>query len=219
MGVVFDETRGRYIITPNRFAVALEAELGIQVNNHSRMGAVVTEGYQRFVKSPIKPGGIVVVAYGGNDCDMPWKAVCEDPDALRQARTPLPLFIQTLFDFVKAIRDQGMPPLLVTRPPLDANRYFDWVTRNLSKEVVLRYLGDVAHIYRWQERYAIAVRNVAQAAKCALFDARDAFLEDMGYLNHLCVDGIHINEDGHALITRAIVAQRENLSESLTMLA
>ena len=215
-GIVFDEARKRYVITPDRCAVTLEKALGIPLENHSRMGAVVTEGYRDVLETPGKQGQIAVIAYGGNDCDMPWQAVSEDPDAPRDGRTPLPLFIETLSSFVKAARTRGMRPLLVTPPPLDAERYFHWVTQGLSKEAVLRFLGDVAHIYRWQERYSIAVRNVAAACRCPLFDLRDACLSDMRYHTRLCADGIHLNADGHMLITRAVLAQRKRLSAELS---
>ncbi len=214
-GVIFDEEHNRYRIAPERCAVQLERTLEMKVENHSRMGATVTEGYQDFLAAPAKPGAVAVIAYGGNDCDMPWRSISETPDAAHDAKTPLPRFAETLQAFIAAAREKGMHPLLVTPPPLQDGRYFEWVTRSLSKEAVLRFLGDVAHIYRWQERYSIAVRSVAAATRCPLFDLRDAFLAAINTPSLFCVDGIHPNAQGQALIAETVLAQRSALSAAL----
>lgn len=214
-GVVFDEERGRYAILRNRCAVTLQEGLGIPVVNHARMGATVTEGLDDFLAEAAEPGTIAVIEYGGNDCDMPWADVADNPDGVYEGRTPLPLFVHTLTRFVAEVRARGMTPLLVTPPPLDAYRYFAWVSRQLDKCAIVRFLGDIAHIYRWQERYSIAVRRVAEATRCTLFDLRDAFLGEPRYAQMLCVDGIHPNETGHEAITRAVLAQREALAEAV----
>lgn len=207
-GVVYDESRGRYCITPRRCAVQLEQSLGIPVVNHSRMGATAPEGLADFLAAPPVPGALAPIAYGGNDCDMPWADISAAPDGEHSARVPLPQYTQTLLDFVAAARARGMTPLLVTPPPLDARRYFAWVSRGLSAEHIEAFLGDVEHIYRWQERYANAVRDVAQKARCALFDLRDALLAQRRYPTLLCQDGIHLNASGHDAIAGAAMGLR-----------
>ena len=92
-----------------------------------------------------------------------------DPDGDYQPRSPMGEFMQAMRDMVTRARAQGAQPVLVT-PPLDAQRYFDWVSRKLSPERILKYLGDVQYIYRWQERYAGAVRTLAAELGCALYD-------------------------------------------------
>lgn len=214
-GVVFDDTRGRYCITPGRCVPKLQDALGMSIINHARMGAIASEGLADFLQTQPDPGMPVAIEYGGNDCDMPWAAVSENPDGDYDARVPRDAFADTLRAFVKAVRERSMIPLLITPPPLDAQRYFDWVTNGLSKEAVLRFLGDVHHIYRWQERYANAVRKVAVELRCALFDMRDALLDDRHYPDKLCRDGIHLNAEGHALIAEAAVRERPSLSAQL----
>ncbi len=215
-GVVFDEARGRYVILRDSCATLLQGALSLPLTNHSRMGATVAEGYDRFLESPAAPGGIAVIAYGGNDCDMPWAAIAEDPEGAYDGKTPIALFAELLNAFVDKARARAMTPLLVTPPPIMSGRYFQWVTRGLNADAVLRFLGDVSHIYRWQERYSIAVRRVAESAKCALFDLRDAFLADARYPELYCVDGIHPNADGQALMARTAVAELQGLSARLS---
>ena len=104
----------------------------------------------------------------------------------------------------RRVRDGGMIPALVTPPPLVAQRYFDWVSRKLDKARILSYLGDVEHIYRWQERYALMIRRVAARENAMLLDVRDWFLSQARFTDLMCVDGIHPNAEGHALIGQAL---------------
>lgn len=214
-GVVYDDIRKRYVILKDRCAVTLQEALGIPIVNHSRMGMTVVDGYQEFLQNGEAGDSIAVIAYGGNDCDLPWKDVAENPGRVYEGFTPIERFCDTLELFVKKARARGMKPLLVTPVPLEAQRYFDWVTSNLSKEVIMRFLGDVSNIYRWQERYSIAVRKVAEATRTTLFDMRDAFLADRNYPALMCTDGIHPNADGHALITRSVLLGRARLADEL----
>ena len=76
----------------------------------------------------------------------------------------------------------------------------------LDRLRILKYLGDVEHIYRWQERYARTVTRVAREEGVLLFDARDHFLSLARLDQHMCVDGIHPNEKGHGVLLEAIRA-------------
>lgn len=216
-GVIYSDARKRYCISPNRCVVGLEEALGVPIINHARMGATATEGLADFAAAPADPGTLVVVEYGGNDCDMPWAEISERPDADYAGHVPLPCFEAAIHSFVDAVRARGMTPLLITPPPLEAGRYFEWVSNGLSKEAILRFLGDVQHIYRWQERYSNAIRRVALAARCTLFDMRDAFLACRRYPDMLCTDGIHPNDEGHALIAQAVIEAAADLSASLAV--
>ncbi|MDD2457757.1 MAG: SGNH/GDSL hydrolase family protein [Eubacteriales bacterium] len=202
-GVVYDESRGRYVISGLRWTTQIEDRLGIPVQNHARMGAVIRDGLRELERSQDLSGAIAVIEFGGNDCDLPWAEVAAKPDQDHPAKVPVDLFRSLLEQFIRQVRSRGARPLLVTPPPLDAARYFAWVTRQLDAEAVRHYLGDIQHIYRWQERYAIAVRDVAQKLNCELFDLRDAFLAERDVASFLCVDGIHPNERGQSLIAQA----------------
>ena len=153
---------------------------------------------------------VIVIEYGGNDCDLNWPAIAAGPRGHHDAKVPLALFREKLGEFVQLIRLSGGRAILVTPPPLEASRYFNWVTRGLHAAAVLDYLGDVQHIYRWQERYALAVRDVAHILNCELLDVRDFFLAERNFQDLLCVDGIHPNARGQALITRAALETFRN---------
>lgn len=204
-GVCYNENKQRYAISPERCAGRLQSELGLRVLNHSCMGATVLDGLRSFSAFTPIQGALCAVEFGGNDCDLNWADVAAHPDAPVVAKVELAAYERGLQAFVDGIRAGGMQPLLVTPPPLHAPRYFAWVTKGLNADNVRAALGDVEHIYRWQERYTIAVRRVAQKSGCPLLDVRDAFLALPHYERYLCVDGIHPNDEGHRAIADAVL--------------
>lgn len=203
-GIVFDETRGRYAIFRDNFALRLKRMAGFPVENHSVMGATVCQAAEKLNPDTIRPGGVAAIEFGGNDCDLDWAAVSAEPDQYHEARTPIQLFRDTLSGMAGTLQRAGMKIVLVVPPPIDAEKYFAWVSKNLNPRAILRYLGDVQHIYRWQERYALAVRDVARKLGCKMLDLRDAFLVERDFKRLLCVDGIHPSEEGYGLIWREI---------------
>ncbi len=204
-GIMFDEGRGRYAIARERCDVQLQSALNIPVENHARMGATVVEGMQDFLECGDIAGTIVAIEYGGNDCDLKWDEVAKDPSAFHEAKVPLETFRRLLKEFVLNVRRRNAAPLLVTPPPLHAQRFFNWVTKGLDADAVLRYLIDVQNIYRWQERYAIAVRDAALETGCDIFDLRDVFLSRRDVADLISLDGMHPNTKGHMLIAESLL--------------
>ena len=203
-GVIYDESRGRYALCRER-CTNLLLQSGVDLEPHARMGATIEDGYAAFCETETRPGGVCVIEFGGNDCDIDWAAVAAAPDAPYDARVPLARFTGLLDVFIRDARSRGLQPMLVTPVPLVSDRYFDWVTRGLDSDAVLRALGDREHIYRWQERYAQAVREAAVRNRCPLIDLRRGFLEARRFTDLMCIDGIHPNADGQKLMARIIL--------------
>ncbi|MDR3052216.1 MAG: SGNH/GDSL hydrolase family protein [Oscillospiraceae bacterium] len=205
-GVVFDEARNRYQILRGNCVAQLKALLPYPVENNARMGCTAPEGFELLQAGETQPGGLALLEFGGNDCNLDWAAAAADPTKDHQPKTPPEVFTRTLEQCVEQVRRAGMQPMLAVPPPLHARRYFDWVTRGLDSAAVLRFLGDIEHIYRWQERYALMVCTMASKLCCPLLNLRGAFLADKGYERLLCIDGIHPNALGHALMLDAMKA-------------
>ncbi len=207
-GVIYDEEKARYTLLSESGADKASRKLGLRLFNRSRMGCTVTKGLSLLKKDLQKaerPCDAALIEFGGNDCDYAWEEVAAHPEAEHQPKTPLPLFVSQLRDMIALVRQKGMEPVMMTLPPIHAQRYFDFFTRGgLSKDNVLAWLGDVQHIYRWHERYNAAVVRVAQACGCPLADVRDAFLAERDYGDLLCADGIHPNEKGHLLMENVL---------------
>jgi len=207
-GVVFNDLKGKYETLKTSVATHCSKILGINVDNNSRFGATITRG-SKSLSQALDRGLVcdaVLLEYGGNDCDFNWEEVSRDPCAAHSPHTPLDSFRKTLLNMIHTLWQRGIEPILMSLPPLDPRRYFDWITRNgLNKENIMRFLGDVGLIYRHQERYSLAVTSVAMEQRCRYIDVREAFLSrrDIGAL--LCSDGIHPNEKGHNVIREAFV--------------
>ena len=104
---------------------------------------------------------------------------------------------------VQAVREKGIRPVLMTLPPIDAGRYFNWFSKGIAKpQNILRWLGDVSTIFRHHAQYSGIVRQTAEQERCDLVDIRSAFLNQPRYSDFLCLDGIHPNAQGHELMER-----------------
>lgn len=133
----------------------------VAVTNRSKMGATSTKGLQ-LVEHDVARGmdaRYALVAYGGNDSDYDWPAVAEDPALDHRPRTELPTFVETMRSAVKALREKGVQPVMMTLPPIDAARYLRFICRGgLSRERIMQWLGEEQMIYRHQEMYSDAGR-------------------------------------------------------------
>jgi lysophospholipase L1-like esterase len=203
-GVVFDELRNRYAILKDNCISTLKGLLPFPVENNARMGCTAADALAMVESQPLEAGGLALIEFGGNDCDMDWASIAADPAGDHQPKTPLVQFNAQLENLVARTRKAGMQPMLAVPTPLHATRYFDWVTRGLDKAAVLSFLGDVQRIYRWQEAYALAVLGTAARLNCPALDLRTPFLERRGYEDLLCVDGIHPNAKGHTLMLETL---------------
>ncbi len=207
VGITYDEKRERYAISKERCPKRLSEELALKVVNNAKMGATVLDGLKRFETSVPVEGALCVVEYGGNDCNLDWARLSDDPNAEPLAKVNLAEFSQTLETFVGEIKKKGMKPLLVTPLPLHAERFFNWVSQGLNRESIRHALGDIQTIYSWQERYAIAVRRVAQKMGAPLLDLRDAMLANNRYPFLICKDGMHLSNEGYRYLTDYLLGQ------------
>ena len=199
-GVIYDEGRGRYIVYRDNCLMRLSRENGLAVENFALMGNTSQQALERMECQSLTPGNVAIIEFGGNDCDQDWKAADEHPEQMQKGKVPLEDFGRNILAMVQKVREGGMVPALVTPPPLVSQRYFEWVSKGLNPSRILSYLGDVEHIYRWQERYALVIRRVAQKENTLLLDVRDLFLSQNRFTDYMCVDGIHPNAKGHALL-------------------
>jgi hypothetical protein len=107
-----------------------------------------------------------------------------------------------LLDMIEFLKNQGIMPILMSLPPLNADNYFKWVSgNNPDSEVnIMKFLGSVTKIYWWQEKYNSTIVKVAESTKTKIIDVRGAFLQQPDYTQFICRDGIHPNREGHRII-------------------
>lgn len=206
-GVIYDEGKGKYITLGANYASLVQDNLKGLVHNAARFGNTILKAVAKLPSDILrsKPD-IVVIEFGGNDCDFNWEEIADNPSGQHFPKTEFEAFKTTLKETINSLREKNIVPVLMTLPPIDADRYFQWISQNNSQMAhnILSYLGSINRIYWWQERYSAAVMTVAQETKTLWIDVRSAFLNHPNFTELLCIDGIHPNEQGHALIAQTI---------------
>lgn len=206
-GVVYDENKKKYIILQENYVELLRGKLNGIVHNVSHFGSTLIKGI-RSLKNNIfsdKPD-IVLIEYGGNDCDFNWEEIARDPDGVHKPKTDFQIFENALRDAIDFIRKNKSIPVLMNLPPLNADGYFNWISKNnpVAKENILKWLGSVTKIYWWQERYNSVIQKIADETQTICIDIREAFLRFPDFTTLLCIDGIHPNKEGHIVIANKI---------------
>jgi acyl-CoA thioesterase-1 len=215
-GIILDEEKNRYTILPDSFFSLLSQSVNARMINASRFGSTVVQG-QRWLEIKMEKydPDIVVIEFGGNDCDFRWEDIAQDPMRDHIPNTPLEVFEEKLTHMIDYVRQHGKTPVLATLPPIYADSYFKWFT-NCDREKgtkILKWLKDVWRIYWWQERYSNCIEYIARAKSIACIDIRRAFLKGREFAHYICSDGIHPNREGHRLIFETVMGYiRENAS-------
>lgn len=171
-----------------------------EVVSRAMMGATVRKGRQ-LVERDTQRGlnaQYALMGYGGNDSDFDWQAISDDPAGEHKPRTELPEFRRILGETVELLRQKGVQPLLMTLPPIDAEKYLRFICRGgADRSRILSWLGDCQMIYRYQELYSDTVAAVAAEHAVPLIPVRRAFLWDQNYCRMISPDGIHLNMTGY----------------------
>ena len=197
-GVMYSDELKRYKLFGYRYEKLLEN--GYEVENCCKMGATIEEGL-RIMQDTLgecDEDTVVILEYGGNDCNYDWASVAENPNGDFLPNTPEDKFKDTYLKLIEYARSKGAQVAICTLVPIDSQRFMNWVTRGISYENVLKWLGDVGRISRWQEHYSRLSEQVAKLANCRLLDLRSVFKGEMGSL--LGIDGMHPSAEGHSII-------------------
>lgn len=210
-GVMYLEEAGRYKLfggkLEERFAL-----LGTNVKRYCHMGDTIDTGLERLRRTLDKAeasgdvrGSTVLLEFGGNDCAYDWKAVSAAPDAVHEPNTSLEKFIRLYDEAIDCARSYGANVAVSSLIPIDAVKYMNYISRGLSYDNILSWLGDVSMLYRWHEGYNRAVEYIADKKNCPLVDLRGRFLMAHNFPELICADGMHPTAAGHQLIEDSLV--------------
>lgn len=208
-GVIYDPEKEGYD-TDRGFVSMLEKEWEMKADNFTRFGQTIDVGLAMLRKKIGKTeADTVFLEFGGNDCDFHWKEIAADPDAFHAPKTTLSEFIRIYKEMIEEVRAAGKTPIVIDLPPIEHNFYFDWVSRGVSGDNILKWLEhDKKEIYRWHESYSYAIYNVCRENRVKMINVRSGFDgKDLALL--VCKDGIHPNVDGHRIIFEKILTEFE----------
>jgi len=89
-GVIYDEGKGKYSILEKNYVALVQERLKGIVQNASRFGNTLIRGIGRLAKEIAKgKPDIVLIEYGGNDCDFAWSEVAAAPGSPHEPQTVL----------------------------------------------------------------------------------------------------------------------------------
>jgi lysophospholipase L1-like esterase len=205
-GIQLDSETSRYCVHNTINMEQISNKYSVLIDNFSMFGCTIKKGYERLQKRLEKQlFNIAVIEYGGNDCDFNWQEISDQPYSHHIPNTPLDIFACTYRQIIGTLKAKCIEPLLITLPPLEPQKFFDWFCRDLNKANILKWLGSVNTIYRFQESYSKMIETIARETKTRLVDLRGAFLDHFHIENLLCEDGTHPNTDGQKVITDAFL--------------
>lgn len=206
-GVIYDEDKEKYIVSDESFPALLQGKLKGVINNAARFGNTLIRAIGKLPNDVLRKNpDIVIIEFGGNDCDYDWEQVASNPSGIHVPKTDFNVFQKLMKSLIETLEKSGITPVLLNLPPIDADRYFKWISKNstVMGENILKWLGSVSKIYWWQERYNSAISTIANETKTRLIDIRSTFLNHTDYREFLCIDGIHPNKHGHKIIAEKI---------------
>jgi len=218
-GVVFDSVMNKYTFLKDSFVNAFAAATGVAVDNFAKFGCTIAKGLEIALKRAdmLSKYDFAVLEFGGNDANFNWEEISAAPEAEHKPATPLDEFRRLYLRLIEEVRSRGARPLMFNLPPIDAYRYFNWLSKGLNAENILKWLGDVDQIFRWHKKYNDAICLIAEETGTPLIDVRSEFLKAPDFREFLCVDGIHPNLNGHRLIFETV--RRFSSSIAPTILA
>ncbi len=208
-GLVLQPGRNRYTLLKDEDAVSIvEQELKLSVQNHCRIGINSEKGLALLDQyiGHYQAGDIALLCFGGNDSDFAWKEIAEHPEKEHLSQVTPEHYKANIIAMIKKVKEAGMVPLLTALPPIDSQRYFDWISRGVEKkDQIMAWLGDVERIFRYHSQYNEILKNTAQEMQVGFLNIRRAFFEGGDFRPYLCVDGIHPNARGHRRIAKTLL--------------
>ena len=207
-GVIYDNEKSRYSNIKDCFVNLVGDSVKGTVYNAGRFGSTIMRGISKMYNDVMKKTpDIVLIEFGGNDCDFDWQDIANNPGTEHKPNTEIFTFRDTLLNMIDTLRKADITPVLMTLPPLDSMRYFKWVTKGNEsfEQNVLRFLGSEMEIFNWHNLYNETIVEVANKTKTLFVDVKSEFLKYKDYNRFLCIDGIHPNVEGHSLIADVVL--------------
>lgn len=210
-GIVYNSKTNRLEPLKESF-INLVNESGKSVINHSVFGATINKGLSLFnrFKKEINAGDYLVLEFGGNDCNFNWKEISDDPESEHLPNTTIENFLLAYKSIIEQAKSLGAKPILLNLPPLHAPAFFKTITRGNCVSTIKDWLGDIYHVYRWQELYSLAVERIAMETDARLIDLRSTLLKRHRLEEVICEDGMHPNKTGHQLFATTFLEAIKN---------
>lgn len=199
---VMDENR-HYHATMPTLLKELTAQYGLVFSLRTYFGSTIGRG-AKLLQKDVEKGldcRFALVEYGGNDCSYVWDEVAANPLASHEPLTLIGQFRTTLAHMVHTLQGAGVTPVLMTLPPVDAERHLHFIGKDeTARQNILQWLGDTQTIYRFHEYYSDAIAKVALETGAILVDVRHQFLHRHDMKDLIGIDGVHLTPKGYQIV-------------------
>ena len=96
----------------------------------------------------------VIMEFGGNDCGYNWREILENPDKEHYSKSWITEFIEIYSYLIDEFKKIGKEPVLLSLPPIDSTKYFDYISKKLNTDNILKLMeGNKQFLTNWHERY------------------------------------------------------------------
>jgi acyl-CoA thioesterase-1 len=205
-GVVYDEIKKRYTYLKDGCIKLLNDDNIYQLDNYSKFGQTTSRALKMLPTflNQDKSYQYALIELGGNDCDFNWKEVSTTPDENHDPKVGLKEYLDNMKEIVALLKSNHISPIVETLHPIDAEKYYTFLSQQYNSENLKKWLKDISIIYRYQEQYNDALMIFAERNHLPLLNVRQELLSTHDYSQKLCLDGIHLNENGQKLLAKAM---------------
>ncbi len=203
-GVQPDTGRKRFYVNDNLGLGAIALRYGISMQNFSKLGCTITKAWHYVQKMFGRiDADMVLMNFGGNDCDFNWAQISADPLTMHRPNTDLDAFVGTYCRIVDHVKAQRRLPVVSTLVPVQKDKYIDYICARdgLDRSNVLLWMDrNGIDLDALQGSYSDAVHGISESREIPLLDLREAFLSQRKTEDLMCADGIHPNSRGQKVI-------------------
>jgi len=195
-GVITIPNSGKLFDTTENNSLSLaQKELGFELDNRSIYGNITSKGLLKLQKFFEKGGeaDFCVIEFGSNDCDYDWGTLVQ--------KVPLEDYLANLAAMVKLCREHKVTPLMMGLIPYVCDDWFKTTIKGQDEAAILNFLGGSPEtLGKNQLIYKNALADFVQKNKVQFLDPWQIF---QGHKELMCYDGIHPNEKGYELLSKA----------------
>lgn len=204
-GVFFNENTQKYQILKKTCVDLIIENNDMIVNNMSKFG-LTTDRAVSYIRNHLNENNdyqYAIIELGGNDCDFDWGYIANNPKIDHVPKVNLEDFEKNIIEILNEIKKHDIIPVVVSLPPISSKKYFNWFTKKFNKERILEWLKEENNIYKHHEMYNLCLSKIALKMNVKLIDLRLLLLTIKDFEKYLCIDGIHLNENGHRVIEQS----------------
>ena len=195
-GVITIPNSGKLFDTTENDSLSLaQKELGFELDNRSIYGNITSKGLIKLQKFFEKGGesDFCIIEFGSNDCDYDWGTLVQ--------KVPLAEYLENLAAMVKLCREHKVTPLMMGLIPYVCDNWYQTIIKGQNEAAILDFLGGSSEtLGKSQLIYKNAQADFVQKNNVQFLDPWTIF---EGHKELMCYDGIHPNEKGYELLSKA----------------